>query len=163
MVDAAIEAAPRTCVVPYGSFYERQVLALAREMHAESVAHRGIPLDEAKVVQQLNASHSMPDTIYFRIAVRGEEVLGGFFGIISTLYFSQDRVARDMAWFVRRDRRGSRAAVLLVADFERWAEERGVRDFMLGQPPAVKNETTRALYEHLGYEVVGFNTVKRKR
>lgn len=152
--------AQRTRVVPFADCYEQQVLVLAREMHAESSTHRSLPLDEVKLVQQLRASHSMPDTVYFRLAVRGDEVLGGFFGQISTVYFSQERVAKDLAWFVTRNQRGSRAALLLVADFERWGQERGIRKFMLGQSTGVNVETTATLYEHLGYRVVGFNTVK---
>ena len=147
-------------IVPYHQRYQAQVLELAHEMHAESVSHADMPLDEGKLLQQLEMSDKMPDSVYLRLAVMGEDVLGGFFGIISTTFFSDERACKDMAWFIRRNRRGSVAALLLVADFEQWGIDRGIRKFFLGQSTGVSVETTTKLYEHLGYRVVGVNTVK---
>lgn len=149
-----------TEIVPYAKRYEAQVLALAREMHAESVTHRDMPMDEAKLIRQLEAADTLPDTVYFKLCVRGDEVLGGFFGQITTVYFSNDRAAKDLAWFVTKSRRGGMAAVMLVRDFEAWGQAKGIRKFMLGQSTGVRMDVTQALYEHLGYRVVGVNTVK---
>lgn len=159
--EVAERPALKTLIVPYAPCYEAQVLALAREMHDESVFHRHIPMDEAKLITQLQAASGLTDTYYFKLCVRGDEVLGGFFGNISTVYFSTERVAKDLAWFVTRSRRGSAAAVALVADFEAWAKSKGVKFFVLGQSTGIRMDTTRALYEHLGYEMIGFNTMKR--
>ena len=139
--------------------YESQVWTLAQEMWKESIAHRGMKLERDKLMQQLRASQKNPN-VYFKIAVRGGEVLGGFFGVINTVYFSDERAARDLAWFVRRSSRGGAAAVRLVADFERWGLSKGVKQFFLGQSTGVNIEITKTLYEKLGYRVVGVNTVK---
>jgi hypothetical protein len=148
-----------TTVTDFAPEYEGQVLELARMMHAESSTHSSMPLDEKKLLEQLRASATNP-YVYFRLAVRGSEVMGGFFGLITPVFFSSELAARDLAWFVKPSRRGGYAAVLLVADWERWGKEKGVKKFMLGQSTGVDIETTRALYERLGYRVVGFNTVK---
>lgn len=161
MSEVAERPVVKTQIVPYAPRFEAQVLTLAREMHAESVFHRHIPMDEAKLITQLQAASTLPDTVYFKLCVRGDEVLGGFFGTISTLYFSAERCAKDLAWFVTHSRRGSMAAVALVADFELWARSKGVKFFVLGQSTGIRMDTTRALYEHLGYEMIGFNTMKR--
>jgi hypothetical protein len=163
MTDTVLEApsALNTYVVGYDARWRDQVLKLAREMHAESVFHRHIPMDEAKLIQQIEGAASIPDVAYFKLCVRGDEVLGGFFGQITSIYFSIERVAKDLAWFVTRNRRGSMAAVALVRDFEAWAKSKGVKFFVLGQSTGIRMDTTRALYEHLGYEMIGFNTVKR--
>ena len=150
-------------IVPYHERYQTQVLELAREMHAESVSQRNFPLNEEKLLQQLALSQTMQDTIYVRLALLDGVVLGGFFGIISTTFFSDAPAAKDMAWFIRKDRRGSLAAIKLLADFEQWGLDRGVLDFYLGQTTGVQIEATMKLYEHLGYEVVGVNTYKRAR
>lgn len=144
----------------YSELYADQVVALAQEMQAESQSHNDMPINEKKLREQLACSHTMPESVYMRIAVVGETVVGGFFGIISKTFFSDELSARDMAWFVKRDRRGSMAALKLVADFEQWGLDRGVRKFFLGQSTGVAIETTTKLYEHLGYRVIGFNTVK---
>lgn len=147
-------------VVDYEDKYEAQVLALARLMHAESISHRGIPLNEAKLIEQLKAGSTRPDSVYFRLVVRGDEVLGGFFGIISTNYFSNAKSARDLAWFIKPGKRGGFAAVMLVGDWEQWGRARGAVSFFLGQSTGVNIESTQRLYEKLGYRVVGVNTVK---
>jgi hypothetical protein len=147
-------------IVPYAAQYEAQVLELAHAMHAESVFHRDIAFDDAKFVQQIEAAAALPD-YYLALCVRDNEVLGGFLGCASSVYFSHDKVAKDLAWFVKPSRRGSLAAVLLVADFERWGREKAVAHFILGQSTGVRVETTEALYKHLGYTVVGSNTMKR--
>lgn len=163
VVDAPALLANRMTLVPYSAQYEAQVVKLAREMHAESVAHGDIPMNETKLLAQLRAAESLPDTVYFKLCVRGDEVIGGFFGLIVTLYFSDERAAMDRAWFVTKERRGGAAAVMLVRDFEEWAGSKGVTNFCLGQSTGVRTEVTAALYRHLGYNVVGVNTVKRKR
>lgn len=149
----------RTLVVPFSDEYSEQVLELAREMHAESASHNDVPMDEEKLLSQLRHS-ATNDDVFVRIAVRGREVLGGFFGVITTLFFSSERAAKDMAWFVRKNRRGSMAAFLLVAQFEQWAMSKGVRKFFLGQSTGVAMEATELLYRRLGYKTVGVNTVK---
>ena len=139
--------------------YEDQVWVLAQEMWQESVSHNDMQLDREKLMQQLRASQQNPN-VYFKLAIRGGEVLGGFFGLISKVYFSEELAARDMAWFVKKSSRGSYAAVMLVHDWERWGKGRGVSKFFLGQSTGVNVEVTRRLYEKMGYRVVGFNTVK---
>ena len=149
-----------TKVVLYDSRYREQVLELAREVIAESASHRDMPIDEDKLIEQLEFSLTSPDTIYVRLAVRGGEVLGGLFGVISPVYFSQEKAARDMAWVVKKSSRGTFAAVRLVQDFEAWGLARGVKKFFLGQLTGINMEMTTALYEKLGYRVVGMNAVK---
>lgn len=151
--------ATKTDIVPYSDEYMAEVLSLAREMKSESIAHRDMALDERKLVAQLRESFENPD-VYVRLAVRGHEVLGAFFGVVTNVYFSAEKVAKDMAWFVRKNRRGSFAAVLLLSDFEEWAQGRGVRKVFLGQSSGVEMDATAILYQRLGYVVVGVNCVK---
>lgn len=153
-------ARTRMNVIPYEKRFEAEVLARAREMHAESVFHRDIPIDEAKLIKQLEAAHTLPH-VYFKICVRGDEVLGGFFGVLSSIYFSKAMVAKDMAWFVKRTARGSAAAVALLADFETWAKSKDVHHIIIGQSTGVQMDATKALYERLGYQALGTNTFKR--
>lgn len=155
---SAKPAVPR--IVPYAACYEAQVIALARELHAESAFHRQFPLNEVKLKGQLNGAEGNP-SIFFRLCVRGDVVLGGFIGTMSTVFFSDEPVAKDITWFVSKAHRGSLAAVMLVAAFEEWAQGRGARYFIMGQATGVNLETTERLYRHLGYVTVGVNTMKR--
>lgn len=154
------KARTRIRLQPFEPRYTDEVLARAREMHAESVFHRHLTLDEGKLLQQLEAAASVPYA-YFRIAVRDEEVLGGFLGRVAPMYFSEELIAHDLAWFVKPTARGSAAAVALLADFEEWAQARGAKFVLIGQTTGVKMPETKALYERLGYTSLGVNTMKR--
>jgi hypothetical protein len=145
-------------IMSFADWMLPQILELAREMHRESAPHRDMTLDEPKILAQVKSSN--PD-VFFRAVVRGPEVLGGFFGAITETAFFVEKGARELLWFIRKSRRGSMAAVMLVRDFEAWATARGARTFFLSQSTAVEIEQTRRLYEKLGYLVCGVNTFKK--
>jgi GNAT superfamily N-acetyltransferase len=148
-----------TTVVDFAPEYETQVMEIARAMQQESVLHRDIPMNEEKLLAQLRSAKTNPD-VYFRVAVRKDEVVGVFLGVIIPLYFTDERIAKDLAMFVKPTRRGGYSFVLLLADWERWATSRGVKKKILGQSTGVDVEGTRRLYEKLGYKIVGVNAVK---
>lgn len=160
-MSAVAERVMKTELIGYEDSFRERVLVLARKMHSESEAHRDMVLDEDRLIAQIKGA-ATNDSIYFRLAVREGEFLGGFFGMISTVFFSQELVAKDLAWFVMPDWRGGAAALILLEDFERWALARGVRKFFLGQSTGVQQEATARLYRRLGYSVVGINAVKNK-
>lgn len=155
-----MESTGVTRLVSYSPKYRDQVIDLARLMHAESGAHFDIPFDESKLAAQFQGAVLMPDMIYLRLAVLGDEVIGGFFGVITEMFFSQERAAFDQGWYVKPAHRGGRATLLMIRDWERWGLERGVRKFNLSQTCDVKVGATRKLMEHLGYRIIGFNAIK---
>lgn len=135
------------------------MLVVAREIHAHSI-YCDMPLNEEKLVRQLSASGgSVPDR-YFRLAVRDDEVLGGFYGCKLRVFFSGETIVKDMGWWVRQESRGSVAAMLLLGDFEQWGREQGARRAMIGQSGVENIDRTRKLFEHCGYKVTGYNTSK---
>lgn len=160
---AAVQPAPVrelwNRIVPYEPRYLDAVMRIVRILHAESTWHRKISLDEEKLAGQFIAASKIP-SYYFRLCVRNDEVLGGFLGHVTTVFFSREKTAKDISWYVERSRRGGGAAVALVRDFEAWAREQGATQFILGQATGTDIEVTKKLYEHLGYRVVGFNVAK---
>lgn len=149
----------KTQIVAYAPEYREQVLAIAAEMHAGSM-FRDYAFDGEKLIQQIEASAAYPDTLRFRLAVLNGEVYGGLYGTINRMFFCDEYMARDVGWWVKQDRRGSWAAICLLADFEQWAAEKGAKKVMLGQSSGMNVEVTTRLYENCGYRVVGMNTVK---
>lgn len=147
-------------VIEFDAKYAAGALEIAREIHAHSL-YANMPLDEAKVMRQLSAAGGavVPDR-YFRLAVRGDEVLGGFYGAVSKTFFCDELLARDMGWWVKQTARGGAAAVLLLLDFERWARAAGARKCMVGQSGVEDIERTKRLYEHCGFTLTGYNTAK---
>ncbi len=150
----------RIRIEPYSERHARAVLALGLAMRDESEAHRDMPYDEAKVLAQFRASLTSPDYCAF-VALRGEEPIGLFLGMALSIYFSSTRVARDMAFYVRKDARGGRAALLLIRAFEAWAKGTGAQVMFLAQATGVAMQRTAKFYEHLGYRVVGVTSIKK--
>jgi len=146
-------------IVTYSVEYRDQALALAREMHAESASHRFMRLNEQKLVEQFRRA-SISEDAYFSLAVRDGAVLGGLLGVIYDQYFSDERAATELAWFMSKSARGSSAAVRLLHHFEEWASARGARAVLLGQSTGVDIDRTTRLYGKLGYMTVGVNTMR---
>ena len=146
-------------VVDFEPRFADQAAEIAVEMHRNSIYH-DLPLDKAKVVRQLAACGTLVPDRYFRFAVRGDEVLGGFYGHYRKTFFNDELLAHDMGWWVKSSARGSAAAILLLSDFEKWARASGARKIMVGQSTDIDIARTTKLFEHCGFRVIGFNTVK---
>ncbi len=146
-------------LVPWMDEFRDQAIEIAREMHAHSIYHF-LPLDPAKVARQLAACGNIVPDRYFRMAVRNGVVLGGFYGHYRRTFFCDELIAHDLGWWVKQDRRGGSAAILLLADFEQWAHTNGARMVMVGQVTGENIERTTKLYQRCGFRIVGFNAVK---
>jgi L-amino acid N-acyltransferase YncA len=59
--------------------------------------------------------------------------------------------------FVRRESRGSRAAVLLMKHFVTWSERLGAKEIVGGNDNSFNSERTAKFLEHFGFERVGFS------
>lgn len=155
-----IKARPSTIqIVDYSDRYRDGMVQVAREIHARSL-YRDMPLDEPKVLAQLALAGNAAPQRFFKLAVRGDDVLGGFLGCTFTTFFCDEILARDLGWWVRESSRGGAAAILLLGAFEAWARDRGARKSMVGQSGIDNIERTTRLYIHCGYMVTGFNTSK---
>lgn len=143
----------------YAPQYRDQVMDIAREMHATSI-YAEMPFDADKVHRQLSACHTIVPERYFKIAVRDGIVLGGLLGSIGRTFFCDELLAKDSAWMVTASKRGQGAALKLLSDFEEWARSMGARKVMIGQSTERNMEQMTKLYFHLGYRLIGFNTVK---
>jgi hypothetical protein len=86
--------------------------------------------------------------------------MGGLYGAVQPVYFCKKQIARDMGWFIYPEFRNTLAAVLLLADFERWAKEKGVTKILMTQSVGIDVHRTTKLFQHCGYTVCGTNTVK---
>jgi hypothetical protein len=146
-------------IVPYEPKYLAGTLEVAREIHAHSI-YSNLPLDNKKLIEQLSMSGNGSPDRWFRLAVRNDEVLGGFYGCVSKTFFSESLLARDMGWWVKQSARGGAAAILLLREFELWAKNSGANICMVGQSVRIDVERTFKLFAHCGYVCTGFNTAK---
>jgi hypothetical protein len=134
-----------------------EILDLGQQMHAES-AFRYFDLDIQKCAMLFHTCITNPETHFIRVAVGPtNEVIGVFAGQISEYYFGRDLIASDYLWYVTPEYRGSRAALALLRDFHKWAEDRNAAEVYIGISTGVSAEKTGALLEKLGYNLVGGN------
>lgn len=89
-------------------------------------------------------------------------VCGVFIGQIDTLYFSQDKYATDLIFYVLPEHRGH--GVKLVRKFVEWASShKKVVDITLQQSSGIDMERTSKLYARIGFKLVGGCFVKYAR
>lgn len=147
-------------IVSYDDRFRSSALEVAREIHAHSL-YRDMPLLEDKVIEQLSMAGSGDARWrYFRLAVRGDQVLGGFFGVLLRVFWCDALLAKDMGWWVRSSARGGAAAILLLNDFEAWARGHGATMAGIAQSGVENIERTGQLFRNCGYRFTGYNTAK---
>ena len=146
-------------VIPYDRKYRAQSIEIAREMVRDS-AYGDMPFDGEKVMDQIEGPFSRGGQYFFKIAVLGDEVYGGFLGMVFRSLFCDQLIAKDIGWWVKKSKRGSAAAIALLREFEAWGVASGAVKLMVGQASGIDIEKTTKLYQHCGYSVVGYNTMK---
>lgn len=100
-----------------------------------------------------------PDGIVF-LAKNEGKLVGFLAGLKQRYFFSPKERVTDMGFYVLPDYRGTTAALRLILSLEDWAKQNKISDVYMGQTTAVDIDKTLKFYNHLGYKVVGFNTVK---
>lgn len=131
------------------------LVALGRAMHAEAPRMRLHAFDGEKVGKVL--SFALSSGVIFVYEGPDGVIEGGFAGILTERWFSPDREFRDLAMFVRQDKRGGLAAWRLLRAVIAWCQEQGLQpsDVQFGISTGVHLEQTGRLYEALGFRRVG--------
>jgi|AntAceMinimDraft_6_1070360.scaffolds.fasta_scaffold01557_9 GNAT superfamily N-acetyltransferase len=135
-----------------------QLLELAREMHRTGV-YAAYPMDEARVEFILTRLIEVPEVLSIGYATKGE-LVGAFVGEVVQDLWIDVQVAVDHAFYVREADRGSRAGVMLLRAFEKWAHENAADVLRPVVYAGVDNQTVSNVLQRMGYETAG--TVHKK-
>lgn len=130
-----------------------QLLELAREMHQAGV-YAAYPVDEARVAYILAALIDAPSAFAMGYE-RDGQLVGAFVGEIVQDLWVDVQVAIDHAFYVREADRGSRAGVMLLRAFEKWAHENSADVLRPVVYAGVDNQTVNSVLERMGYESAG--------
>ena len=131
------------------------VCALGRQMHAES-SYSALEFSESRLREMFDEYLSNPNKIVL-VADRDGDLVGLYAGYLSKYYFSDELVANDIAWFVIKERRGSRVGLRLLDCFEHWAKERGASEVRIGYSTDINPDAFDSLMHKRGYSRVGAN------
>jgi RimJ/RimL family protein N-acetyltransferase len=102
-----------------------QIIVMMRAMHAESGTHRGFPFSEsdARFILTKVLTDTAPN-VFFKVAMDGDVLAGGFFGEVIDDLWTSAKVAFDHGFYVYPDYRKGAIALVLIRKFLAWAQQR---------------------------------------
>jgi GNAT superfamily N-acetyltransferase len=132
---------------------EDAYVELARTAAAESSRHVGFSEAKVRATFQRYLKSAHPTIT----VVEEHRVVIGFLNqSISEYDFADGIYTTQEVMFVRPDRRGSRAAALLLRWFTRWSDTLGAIENTGGNDNAINSELTAKFLSRFGFEQVGF-------
>ena len=136
-----------------------ETVELARKFVEESAFSR-FQFSHEKMAANLAMSVTHPDRAFCHVVEHDGKLVGALVGYISEFFFGPDLIASDSGWFILPEYRGSRSAVRLLKNFEKWGKANGAKEIAMGISTDVMPEKTGALLQKLGYVPVGGNFKK---
>jgi GNAT superfamily N-acetyltransferase len=138
---------------------ESAFVELAALAHAESLPH--VPYSEAKVRATFQCYIITADPTITVVEAKGE-IVGFMVQTMSDYRSGAGIYTTQEVLFVRPDRRGTRAAALLLRWFTAWSDRLGALESTGGNDNSLHSEKTAKLLGRFGFEQVGFFMRRRK-
>lgn len=126
-------------------------LGLALHRESDHKRHRFMP---SKVADKLAEIIQGGNTVVF-MAERNGEIIGGFAGGVTELWYSDSLIAFDYSLFIKQGKRHGITAIRLLIAFQEWAKIMGAKEIHMGITTGINVESTSRLYESQGFHQVG--------
>lgn len=136
-----------------------EALALGRKMHSEG-AFSVLSFSEKKVKTLVERCVSSPGFLCL-VAKDEEKIVGFYVAVLSEDWFSEVKVAKEIALYVTPEYRKSGIASRLIKGFLTWAVLREAVVAGAGTSSGLSNDSVRRLYEAEGFTTLGL--IFRKR
>ena len=136
---------------------EDAYIELARQAVMESARHIGFNPDKVRLTFKSYIAKAHP-TIF--VAEHRRELVGFLNATMSEYTFADGLYTTQEVIFVRPDKRGTRAAVLLAREFVRWSDRLGALENTGGNDNGLLSENTARLLEHVGFVRCGIFMVR---
>jgi GNAT superfamily N-acetyltransferase len=128
--------------------------AMLRAMGRESPIYRAMPIDDRKLAD------------YIARVIRGSDhavllhegpagIDGIFIGMLVQQFFTFETSAMDVLFYVRPERRGSRAAVRLFRALKAWAKSSDAKTIQVGTMTGIDPARTAKFYRGMGLNEIG--------
>lgn len=130
------------------------LLELGARMHAESPRYRRLQFSAPKVERTLTMMIGSDDAIVL-VAMRDDQLIGCGLAFLEEEWFSDDRIAQELAVFVERPWRGGLTAAKLITGLRAWGAATDARLLQAGTTTGVNSEMTASLYEKIGFTRAG--------
>lgn len=129
------------------------IIDLARMNCEISTPH--LEFSEEKVIETCRGYLDRCECTMFVVEDR-REVVGLLVATINSYRHATGLYTTQEVLFVRPDKHGTRAAVLLVKELVSWSKMLGAIEITGGNDNKFKSERTARFLEHFGFEQVGF-------
>lgn len=124
----------------------------------EESRYRAQPYDPEKIRLQIDRYFSDQRRKYiWLVGIRNNELLGSLFGGIEEYWFTKERGANMIVWYVAKEARGSAIAIKLLLAFRGWAQNRHATELTLSITSAVNTEKTGRFLRRMGFRPCGEN------
>lgn len=130
-----------------------EMIRIIKELHQAS-SYRDIHLSEIKSANFLSRCIGEEDRLTLA-AISEADLIGILIAEIDWYFFSEQKLAVDVLFYVRPSFRGSRAAVQLVREYKNWAIEKGAREICLSTTTGVEPDRTAKFFSRNGFNIVG--------
>jgi GNAT superfamily N-acetyltransferase len=127
---------------------------LAAAMHAET-QFKGMRFDAQKSIDNLGRWIHEEQGLML-VADDGGDIVGMLAARVFSPWFSDDRMAHEELFYVRADKRGTRAGFKLMVEFVAWAKTTDANYIGAGVATATGGAAER-LYKHFGLGFIGGN------
>lgn len=131
----------------------KALVDLGLELHRDSDhnRHNFKPMKVANLLAE-TIKNSM-SVVY--VAERDGEIIGGFAGGITELWYSDSLIGFDYSLFIKQGKRHGITAIRLLSAFEEWAKSKGAVEIQMGITTGINVESTSKLYRSRGFKEVG--------
>lgn len=130
-----------------------QIMALAKEMHAET-SFNTLTFDESKAALEI-ATCIMNPTNFVCVAEKDGQIVGIIGVYMGSPFFSSDPVVYDHIWYVSKSVRGSPVGPRLLKIVGEWAEMNGAKSIFLTLGSEISSDRVGKLAERFGYRQLG--------
>jgi GNAT superfamily N-acetyltransferase len=128
--------------------------AMLRAVHHESSVYRAMPIDDRKLKSFIaKAIDSGDHAVLLHEGVAGID--GLFISMLVQQFFTFEVTAMDIVFYVRPERRGTRAAARLWRALRNWAKTRGAKAIVVGSTTDIDPGVTAKFYQGMGLREIG--------
>jgi len=131
------------------------LLILAKQFYKEY--DTGYTIDMGLLAENVSAMIASEDYLVLVLEKDGSAE-GLLLGYASSPFFSRDKIASELAWFLSKDVRGFKESTLLIDAYEEWAKGKGCKFITMSDIEVLSS--LQKLYESRGYTLMEKTYVK---
>lgn len=127
-----------------------EIVALSRRFHAESPHHRVMAFSADKVRALVDAARKDPDWLVVMVVSDDGPIIGMALMYALPAYFSDDLEVQDLAFYVAPEKRGTRAAKLMIDMIYPWFVGTGARALTIGINTGINHDQAARFFARFG-------------